>query len=288
MNPARRTLVRLLQHPRVNFLLTNRVPRRQLTLLMSRISRMEQPWVRRLSIALWRSFADVDLSDALESQFRSLHDCFIRELRPGARVIDADPRVAISPCDAIVGHCGAFRAGTALQAKGRRYELAELLRDAELAQQCAAGQYATLRLTAGMYHRFHAPHDCTLTRASYIGGDVWNVNPPALRRVDRLYCRNERAVLRLRLHDGQQLLLVPIAAILVAGIRLHSIPHLLNLRHQGVEEFGCDDAFSKGQELGWFEHGSTIVAISPPCASLHEAIAPGARIRMGQALFRLP
>src|SRR5262249_53573250 len=150
----------------------------------------------------------------------------------------------------------------------------------------AAGQYATLRLTAGMYHRFHAPHDCTLTRARYIGGDVWNVNPPALRRVDRLYCRNERAVLRLRLGDGQSLLVVPVAAILVAGIRLHCIPGLLNLRHQGVREFDCAAPFRKGDELGWFEHGSTIIAIGPPGCSLHEAVAPGLRVRMGQPLFR--
>jgi phosphatidylserine decarboxylase len=288
MTTARHILGRLLDQPRLNFVLTNRLPRRQLTLLMSRFSRVEQPLVRRLSIAVWRQFADVDLSDARKSDFTSLHDCFIRELKAGARTIDPDPRVAISPCDAIVGQCGSICAGTALQAKGRHYELAELLGDEQLARHYAAGQYVTLRLTAGMYHRFHAPHDCTVTHAGYIGGDVWNVNPPALRRVDRLYCRNERAVLQLRLDGGQPLLLVPVAAILVAGIRLHCIPELLNLRHRGMRDFTCHAHYNKGDELGWFEHGSTIIAIAPADFRLEAGVTPGARVRMGQALLRLP
>src|SRR5579885_3663093 len=83
------------------------------------------------------------------------------------------------------------------------------------------GCYVTLRLTASMYHRFHAPHDCRVEAVSYIPGDAWNVNPPALTRVDRLYCRNERAVLQTKLADGaDRLTIVPVAAILVAGIRL--------------------------------------------------------------------
>ena len=77
----RQTIKNLLNQEDLNFLLTNRLPRRRLTLLMSRFSRIEQPWLRDLSIAVWRTFADVDLSDARKTSFTSLHDCFIRELR---------------------------------------------------------------------------------------------------------------------------------------------------------------------------------------------------------------
>jgi phosphatidylserine decarboxylase len=285
LKSLRNALNWVLEQPRLNFLITNRLPRRQLTLLMSRFSRIEQPLVRRFSIAVWRMFADVDLSEARIADFRSLHDCFIRELREGARIADPDPVAVTSPCDAIVGQCGAFRAGTALQAKGKRYELAELLEDEDVAERFANGHYATLRLTAGMYHRFHAPHDCRITRVTYIGGDVWNVNPPALRRVERLYCRNERAVVQLQLDCGQPMLLVPVAAILVAGIRLHCIPDLLNLRHRGTRQFACAAHYRKSAELGWFEHGSTIIAITPAGMPLHPGIAAGQHIRMGQALF---
>lgn len=285
MRRLRALIQRVLEHPGLNFVLTNCLPRRQLTLLMSHISRIEQPWVRDLSIALWRTFADVDLTDAKKASFKSLHDCFIRELRAGARPIDERQHIVASPCDAIVGQCGPLQAGQALQAKGRRYPLSELLVDPDLAAEFSDGNYATLRLTAGMYHRFHAPHHCTLTHANYIGGDAWNVNPPALQRVDRLYCRNERAVVRLRLDCGSTMLLVPVAAILVAGIRLHAIPDLLNLRHRGHREFACNKHYQKGAEMGWFEHGSTIIAITPAGLPLLPSITVGQPLRMGEALF---
>ena len=74
-----------------------------------------------------------------------------------------------------------------------------------------------------MYHRFHAPHDCTVQRVTYISGDTWNVNPIALRRIEKLFCKNERAVIEARLGNGDLLTIVPVAAILVACIRLHCL-----------------------------------------------------------------
>ena len=91
-------------------------------------------------------------------------------------------------------------AGTDLyQIKGARYALAELLCDDDLVEAHRNGRYVTLRLTSSMYHRFHAPHDCRVEHVTYIPGDTWNVNPAALRRVEKLYCKNERAMLRTRL-----------------------------------------------------------------------------------------
>ena len=84
----------------LNFLLTNRIPRHALTRLMGRVSRIEQPLVRDASIALWRLFCDVDLTDSAQTRFASLREAFIRELKPGARRIDPDPRTIASPCDA--------------------------------------------------------------------------------------------------------------------------------------------------------------------------------------------
>src|SRR5919198_1121555 len=97
---------RLLQQEDVNFLLTNRIPRRLLTRFMGWFSRIEQPLIRDLSIGIWRFFSDLDLSEARTTQFRSMHDCFTRELKDGARPIDHDPAVLVSPCDAIVGAHG--------------------------------------------------------------------------------------------------------------------------------------------------------------------------------------
>ena len=279
---------RFLLQEDLNFLLTNRVPRHALTLFMGWFSKIRQPLVVAASMRVWRAFTELDLSDAKQQHFDSLHDCFTRELKPGARVVDADPGVLVSPCDAIVGACGTVEQGSVLQAKGFPYRMADLFGRAERAAPFEGGSYVTLRLTSSMYHRFHAPADATVEHLSYISGDTWNVNPIALRRVQRLFCRNERAVIRLRLADGTPLALVPVAAILVASIRLHCLNVLLHLRWPGPNEMPCNTRVSKGQELGWFEHGSTIIVFAPPGCTLAAGIAPGQPIRMGQALLRLP
>jgi phosphatidylserine decarboxylase len=272
----------------LNFLLTNRVPRRLLTRLMGWFSRIELPLVRDASIAVWRLFCDVDLADAKKTTFASLHDCFIRELKDDARAVDPDPAVLASPCDAIVGACGTIADGQLLQVKGRPYPLRELLGDAGRADEYLGGRYATLRLTAGMYHRFHAPHDCAVEQVTYIPGDVWNVNPAALKRVDKLYCRNERAVVRTRLDAGGHVItLVPVAAILVAGIRLRFLDLSSRARDAAATVIPRDVRLHKGEEMGWFEHGSTIVVLAPDAFALCDDVHEGGLIRMGQPLMRL-
>ena len=271
----------------LSFLLTNRVPRRALTQFMGWLSPIEQPLVSAAALALWKAFSDLDLGDAKKQEFRSLQDCFTRELKDGARPVDPDPAIVTSPCDGIVGAHGAVADGTVVQAKGFPYTLAELLGDAALARQYEGGSFVTLRITPTMYHRFHAPADLRVEHVTYISGDTWNVYPIALKRVERLFCRNERAVLRCRLAaNGLPILLVPVAAILVASIRLHCADVLLHLRYRGPNEIPCDASYAKGQEMGWFQHGSTIIAIVPPEIRLHEGLRDGLHIRMGQPLLR--
>lgn len=287
---------RLALNEDLNFLLTNRVPRIALTRFMGWWSRIRHPWVRDASMAVWKTFSDLDLSEARETHFHSLHDCFIRELKPGLRPIDSRPGVLTSPSDGIVGACGRIKAlqyGTdaqLFQAKGFPYRLLDLLGDdvpgRDLARQLQGGSYVTLRLTSSMYHRFHAPCDATLEHVTYISGDTWNVNPIALQRVERLFCRNERAVLRLRRADGGLLVLVPVAAILVASMRLRAVDVPLNLRYRGPHQLPCSARYLQGDELGWFEHGSTILVLAPPGLALDPALHDGHRIRMGEALLQ--
>ena len=289
---------RLVLNEDLNFLLTNRVPRIALTRFMGWWSRIRHPWVRDASMAVWKTFSDLDLSEAKQSHFDSLHDCFTRELKPGLRPLDGRPGVLTSPSDGIVGACGRIEAlqyGTdaqLFQAKGFPYRLLDLLGDnvqgRELARQLQGGSYVTLRLTSSMYHRFHAPCDATLEHVTYISGDTWNVNPIALQRVERLFCRNERAALFTRLADGTPLLLVPVAAILVASLRLRALPLPLNTRYRGPDELPCDTAYARGEEMGHFEHGSTIVVLAPPGFTLAPGVTPGASIRMGRPLLARP
>jgi phosphatidylserine decarboxylase len=286
---VRAQLLRVFQQEDVNFLLTNRIPRRLATQFIGWFSRIEQPLVRDLSILVWRLFSDLDLSEARQPQFRSMHDCFTRELKRGARPIDQGSDVIVSPCDAIVGACGAIANTQLYQAKGFPYELGELLCDRDLVEAHRDGCFVTLRLKSSMYHRFHAPYDCELERVIYVSGDTWNVNPIALKRIERLFCKNERAVVPLKLAaNGQPLTLVAVAAILVASIRLHCLGASLNLKYRGPNVIACQAKFRKGEEIGYFEHGSTIIVFAPNGFALCDAIRDGTVVRVGEPLMRLP
>jgi phosphatidylserine decarboxylase len=285
---VRAAISRLVQQEDINFLLTNRIPRRFATLFVGRLSKIENPLISVPAIALWRLFCDVDLKDARTTRYRSLHECFTRQLKDGARPIDPDPATLVSPSDGIVGAAGKVIAGECLQAKGFAYTLMDLLADRDLVRQYQQGSYVTLRLTAGMYHRFHAPADCAVEQVSYISGDTWNVNPIAVQRIENLFCKNERAVIRLKLEpSGHIITLVPVAAILVASIRLNFLDVLLHLRYRGPNHIPCAATLKRGEEMGWFQHGSTLIAFVPPGVRLAEGLASGTSVRMGQPLFRL-
>jgi phosphatidylserine decarboxylase len=281
-------LARLGAQEDLNFLLTNRIPRIAVTRLMGHISRIRSRRFTAMAIWVWRRFTDLDLGEAQSTSFESIHDCFTRALKPGSRPIDPQPAVWCSPSDAILGASGSIKDGMVLQAKGMPYALSELVGPTVDLTSFLGGHYTTLRLTSAMYHRFHAPCDLQLEHVTYISGDTWNVNPIALKRVERLFCRNERAVLNMRLAGGHRLALVPVAAILVASLRLHFLNLRLHLRYGGPAELPCHALARKGEELGWFEHGSTIIVFAPPGFALAEGVEPGTRVRMGQALMTLP
>lgn len=275
------------QQEQLNFLLTNRVPRRYLTRLMGRYSKIESKVLTRFSIFVWKIFADdLDLSEAKKQQFTSLHDCFIRELKPGSRPVDKTQNTATSPCDAIVGACGKINGTTVYQAKGFPYELRDLIPDKLLQEKYRDGVYVTLRLKSSMYHRFHAPVDCKVNHIDYISGDTWNVNPVALKRIEKLYCKNERAVVDLETGSSDKsILMVPVAAILVASMKFHCLGQNLDLQYKGPNRLTCNAEYKKGEEMGYFQHGSTIILFATANYRLHEEVSENHRIFMGQPLL---
>jgi len=278
----------LARQEQINFLLTNRIPRRLATRFIGWLSAIESPRLTRLLIRLWRLFVDdLDLHEAQTQDFRSLRECFTRQLRPGARRVDMRPAVVASPCDGIVGEHGDIAGTTVFQAKGFPYDLADLIPDARLRAAYRDGKYITLRLTSGMYHRFHAPLNCHVREVTYIAGDTWNVNPIALRRIEKLFCRNERAVIELDTGRAQdRICLVAVAAILVASIRLRWLDTALDMHYRGPRRIACDASFAKGDELGYFQHGSTIILFATGRFDFCDGIATGQRVQMGQALLR--
>ncbi len=283
-----RPLDRLSASERLNFLLTNHLPRYALCRFMGWFSKLENPLLARASIRLWQCFVDdLRLDEAESTRFDSLHACFTRRLKPGARPVDPRSGVLTSPCDAVIGAHGPLRGLQALQAKGFPYRIDELLGSTTHADRFRDGSFLTLRLKSSMYHRFHAPARGRVETLRYISGDTWNVNPVALKVVERLFCRNERVVLPFTLtDDGQELALVAVAAILVASVRVHGLAHPLDLAYQGPNDIPLTRNYARGEEMGYFEHGSTFVLLAPPGFRLCEDRQCGQVVRAGQALLQ--
>jgi phosphatidylserine decarboxylase len=281
------TIQGLSRREQVNFLLTNRIPRLLATRFMGWYSRIQSPLLTRFSILIWRLFdRELKFDEARERAFRSLRDCFIRELRPGLRPLDASTDIVTSPCDAIVGAHGRIEDRRAYQAKGYPYRLDDLIPDAGLVDRLGDGVFVTLRLKSSMYHRFHAPLDCRVGSIIYQSGDTWNVNPIALRSIEQLFCKNERAVVELETDSPDRcLVLVPVAAILVASMHFHCLGRDLDLAYRGPNRLHCEAAYSKGDEMGYFQQGSTILLFASGGFEIHPSIAANRRIRMGEPLL---
>lgn len=279
--------MRLTQQENINFLLTNRIPRRYATFFMGWFSRIENPVIRYLTLSIWKLFADdLDLHEAKKSKFKSLHDCFIRELKPDARQINQNSNIIVSPCDAIIGAHGKINDTELFQAKGFPYTLSDLLIDDNLVARYKNGLYITLRLKSTMYHHFHAPYAGKISEINYISGDTWNVNPIALKRIENLFCKNERAVVDISLDNlDTSITMVPVAAILVASMKFNCLNETLDLKYKGPNKIPCNASFNKGDDLGYFQHGSTVIMLATNNIKLSDTIVKGNLIHMGEEIF---
>jgi phosphatidylserine decarboxylase len=206
-------------------------------------------------------------------EYRSLGDFFTRKLRNGARTVDASSDAIVSPCDGAVSAAGIATDGTLVQAKGHTYSLAELVADDVFAQKLVGGAYATIYLSPRDYHRVHTPVAGDIVRYDYIPGSLWPVNRWATQRREGLLSRNERVVIRLNAGALGDVAVVMVGALGVGNIRLFQpkqsdAPDSATLR--GATErttIEVDDVrVEKGDELGAFRLGSTVVLLFGPKA----------------------
>ncbi|HEY4307091.1 MAG TPA: archaetidylserine decarboxylase [Gemmatimonadaceae bacterium] len=283
-------LQRVARHQTLNYLLTNHIPRRFATTLAGRIARIENRWLTKAGIVVWQAFGgSLALHEADTSDFVSLEQVFTRRLKDGARHVDSTPDLLTSPCDAVVGACGFIEDGMAIQAKGSPYPINDLLLDNRLVARHRGGRFITLRLRSTMYHRFHAPCDGRVRSALWIAGDTWNVNPAALKRIDQLYCKNERVVVDLEPTQSDcTVTLVAVAAILVASVHLNCLDVPPRLQRGRLARFRCGAFVRKGDELGHFRNGSTIILFASHGFAPCDALVEGATVRVGEPLLRRP
>jgi phosphatidylserine decarboxylase len=241
-------------------------------------------------------FYDVDLSDVSRTapgDFVDFNDFFTRELTEGARPIDPSPASIVSPVDGIVSAAGRLDGNALLQAKGIRYSLEDLLAtDLADAARFENGSFATMYLAPYHYHRIHSPLGGELTAARYVPGQLFSVNRTTVRSLPRLFTRNERLVCHFRTVVG------PMALIFVGALNVGSVSTpwtgTINTRKTGVvDELDLDTAVTsvdvdKGQLLGWFNLGSTVIVLLPPgTCSWRDGLVSGTRLRMGEAIGKL-
>jgi len=225
-----------------------------------------------LRIAAYRAFARATGADLGEAEldlraYASLGDLFARRLKPGARMIDPELTSVIAPCDGVVAAIGCATDGSLIQAKGKHYQLDELLADGELAARLVGGDYQTIYLSPRDYHRVHSPIDGRLIRYDYIPGALWPVNPKVAMRRDRLLTRNERVVITIDAGRLGKVAVVMVGAAGVGNIALQYAPESVTWRAQGERRrIELDHELSRGDELGAFRLGSTVVMVFEPGA----------------------
>jgi phosphatidylserine decarboxylase len=268
------------------------LPRNALSRLAGRAAGAKlPPPVVRAQIALFARAVGVDLSemrDPIET-YASVQAFFTRALKDGARPVDPAPEALVSPCDGAWGECGVVRDGLLLQLKGRPYGLAELLGSAEDAARFEGGPFATLYLSPRDYHRFHAPCDARVERATYIPGSLWPVNRAGLEGIEALFAQNERICAFLRTLPGDALLcLVAVGATMVGKVRVTFDALETNRRGAVALRRSYDDVrLAKGEEWGRFEFGSTLVLLGEPGRVALEPRPAGAPLCLGERIGRL-
>jgi phosphatidylserine decarboxylase len=247
---------------------------------------------RRVMGAFARRYR-IDLSECGDlSAFRTFGEFFARPLRPGLRPVAPGEDVLVSPVDAVVSEVGIAVDGRLLQAKGHEYTAAALLGGEELGRRFAGGAFATLYLSPRDYHRIHFPLGGRVTGWRYVPGRLWPVNPASVRTVPGLFAVNERLVTLLDSPLGL-VAVVAVGATVVGRVRAAYDPGIPVTNLPGARPAGRDYAapipVAKGQELGAFEMGSTVILLlEPGRAVLSPSLAPGLPVRVGQAIGGRP
>jgi phosphatidylserine decarboxylase len=269
------------------------LPQHLLSRGMHALARSRQPAVRNLVLrTVLHAYPQIDMHEALQPDpftYESFNAFFTRELRPGARPIATEAHALVSPVDGTVSQLGRTNAGALLQAKGMQYTCAGLLADGPAAARYQGGSFACLYLAPYNYHRIHMPCDAVLRATRYVPGQLFSVNAATVRAVPDLFARNERVVCDFDTDDGP-LCLVLVGALFVGSIETVFAGEINPPPVRGGKvrmiDSGVGRTFRRGEELGRFNMGSTVIVLSGAAAAFAPRVEPGEPVRLGQLLAR--
>jgi phosphatidylserine decarboxylase len=237
----------------------------------------------------------VDMKEALEEDpeaYPSFNSFFTRELKPGLRPVDERKSILVSPVDGAISQLGSVTDDRVFQAKGQSFSLTELLGgDHQRASEFANGEFATIYLSPKDYHRIHMPMAGTLREMTYVPGKLFSVNPTTAQQVPNRFARNERVACVFDTEAG------PMAMVLVGAMIVGSMettwagvvaPDSGGVSSTSYNHLQTPIQFEKGEEMGRFRLGSTVVMVMPKGAvSWNDDQTAGKTVRMGESFGSL-
>jgi phosphatidylserine decarboxylase len=270
------------------------LPQHWLSRGMHRLARSRRPAVRNAILrTVLRAYPQIDMREAAQPDpyaYESFNAFFTRALRPGARPIASAPQEVACPVDGSVSQLGRIESGALLQAKGMRYTSAALLADEAAAARYAGGSFACLYLAPYNYHRIHMPLDGRLIATRYVPGALFSVNAATARTIPNLFARNERVVCEFDTAHGP-MALVMVGALFVGSIETVFAGEINPPATRGgtvrAVTAGIGSEFARGQEIGRFNMGSTVVALFGREAAFAAKLGPGSTVRLGQPMARI-
>jgi len=271
------------------------LPQHLLTALIWHLARIRHVAIKDFLIKRFVDLYDVNVDDvklAVPEDFATFNDFFVRELVDEARPVDAASDSIVSPVDGTVSIADEIRGDSIIQAKGIDYSLDDLLAtDLEQAAAYVDGSFATIYLAPYNYHRIHAPWDGELVAARYVPGDLFSVNEATVARVNGLFRRNERLIMHFKTDHGTAALIF-VGALNVGSISTPWSGELRPKKHGVVDVLDLSThktAIKKGDLLGWFNMGSTVILLRPPeSCEWNDDLRAGETLQVGEAIGHSP
>lgn len=277
---------------RLFLLLQYALPRYWMTRCVYRLTRVRSVAIKNVLIRRFVALFRVDVSEARQAVpdgYATFNDFFTRELKEGVRPIDDAMDSIVSPVDGTLSAWGGIDDDRIYQAKGKSYTLSDLLAvDLDEAHAFRGGQFATVYLAPYNYHRVHAPFAGTLTALSYVPGDLFSVNRATVQLLPGLFARNERLVCRFTTASGPAVV-VFVGALNVGSITTPWTGEIRPRRDGMVESLPLEGPVdvAKGDLLGWFNMGSTVIVLTPPATTdWTDELAPERTLIVGQRIGR--
>jgi phosphatidylserine decarboxylase len=266
------------------------LPQHFLSRIVYRLMRCENTWVKNTLISLISRVAGINREEALSpdpADYASFNAWFTRALKPGVRTFDTDQQAFLSPCDGRISETGSLKENRILQAKGKDYTLQDLLADDPVCSQLVDGYFSTIYLSPKDYHRIHMPLTGRLQRMIHVPGRLFSVAPYTARQVPRLFARNER-VIAIFNTDAGPLVMVLVGAMLVSSTETVWAGEVTPNKNKDVSVIDYpegDVTLSRGDEMGRFNMGSTVILLAPPGALKSLAqLGAGDVVKVGERL----